>query len=374
MFDSLRRTRRLVLKELAVNLGTPKMRAVLIFPPIMQLIMFAYAVSLEVTNVRLGVFNMDSGAESSTFLQSFGVKPVFRDVLYYRSYEDLKDALERREIFAGLSIPNDFSSRMLSVGESAKVQLLLDGRRANASAILGGYVAQITQSYGVKAAIQTPDGGNVSMGPIARRWFNPNLISRNSFMPGLICLITTTVGLMVSSFSIAREREMGTFEQLIVSPATPTEIVAGKTISSVLLATCSALLSTAIVIFGFKIPLQGTFALFLACTVLYLTSIVSVGLMISSAATTQQQAMLGVFLFMPPAMILSGFATPIDNMPEWLKTATIANPVRWEMEVMKGLFLRGASNDAIGACLVPLAVVAVISLVAAGFMFKRRME
>lgn len=374
MLGTLRRTRRIVLKELIVNLGSPKMRAVLIFPPIMQLIMFAYAVSLEVTNVRLGVFNMDAGVESATFLQSFGVKPVFREVVYYRSYEELKDALERREIFAGLSIPNDFSTRLLGDGEPAKVQLLLDGRRANASAILGGYVAQITQSYGIKAALRSSDGRNFSAGPIARRWFNPNLISRNAFMPGLICLIMTTVGLMVSSFSIAREREMGTFEQLIVSPAAPAEIVTGKTIAAVLLATCSALLSTAIVIFGFKIPLQGTFALFLASTILYLTSIVSVGLMISSAATTQQQAMLGVFLFMPPAMILSGFATPIDNMPDWLKTATIVNPVRWEMDVMKGLFLRGSSTDAIVARLIPLAVVAVVSLFAAGFMFKRRME
>ncbi len=374
MLDYLRRVRRIVLKELAINLGIPKMRAVLIFPPIMQLIMFAYAVSLEVTNVRLGVFNMDAGAESSTFLQSFGVKPVFREVVYYRSYEELKDALERREIFAGLSIPNDFSTRLLGDGEPAKVQLLLDGRRANASAILGGYVAQITQSYGIKAAIQTPDGANVPIGPIARRWFNPNLISRNAFMPGLICLIMTMVGMLVSSFSIAREREMGTFEQLLVSPAAPMEIVAGKTIAGVMTATFSALIATSIVIFGFKIPFQGSFALFLASTVLYLTSIVSVGLMISSAATTQQQAMLGVYLFMPPAMVLSGFATPIDNMPNWLQAATFGNPVRWEMEVMKGLFLRSASTAAIGKCLAPLAVVAVVSLFAAGFMFKRRME
>ena len=231
-----------------------------------------------------------------------------------------------------------------------------------------------TSESSAKATIQAADGAGVSIGPIARRWFNPNLISRNAFMPGLICLITTTVGLTVSSFSIARERETGTFEQLIVSPASPTEIVIGKTISSVFLATGSALLSTAIVVFGFHIPLQGSFALFLGCTVLYLTSIVSVGLMISAVATTQQQAMLGVFLFMPPAMILSGFATPIDNMPGWLQTATVVNPIRWEMEVMKGLFLRGASNDAIGTCLIPLAVVAVFSLIAAGYMFKRRME
>ena len=374
MYGSIRRVRRLILKELTVNLGSSKMRAVLTVPPIIQLVMFAFATSLEVTNVRLGVFNMDAGAESSTFLQSFDVKPVFRELVYYRSYEELKVAIEQREIFAGLSIPYDFSTRILSGGESAKVQLLLDGRRANASAILGGYVAQITQSYGIKTAAQTPDGANVSIGPIARRWFNPNLMSRTAFLPGLICLITTTIGLLVSAFSIAREREMGTFEQLIVSPASPAEIVAGKMIASVFLATFSALFSTAIVVFGFKIPLQGSFALLLASMIIYLASIVSVGLMISSASTTQQQSTLGVFLFMPPAIILSGFATPIDNMPSWLQTATVVNPVRWEMSIMKGLFLRNASAETIGACLVPLTIVAALALLAAGYMFKRRME
>ena len=351
MFASFRRVRRLFLKELAINLGMPKMRAVLIFPPIVQLVMFAYAVSLEVTNVRLGVFNMDAGAESSTFQQSFCVKPVFKETVGYRSAQELKDALERREIFAGLVIPNDFSARVLGSGEPAKVQLLLDGRRANASAILGGYVAQITQSYGIKAAVQSADGGSVPTGPIARRWFNPNLLSRTAFMPGLICLLTTTVGLMVSSFSISREREMGSFEQLLVSPAAPSEIVLGKMASAVFLATCSALLTTAIVIFGFKIPLQGC-----------------------SASTTQQQSMLGVFLFMPPAIILSGFASPIDNMPHWLSAATVVNPVRWEMAIMRGLFLRDASLEKIVLCLIPLAAVAAVSLSAAGYMFRRRME
>lgn len=374
MFASFRRVRRLFLKELAINLGMPKMRAVLIFPPIVQLVMFAYAVSLEVTNVRLGVFNMDAGAESSTFLRSFCVKPVFKETVGYRSAQELKDALERREIFAGLVIPNDFSARVLGSGEPAKVQLLLDGRRANASAILGGYVAQITQSYGIKAAVQSAAGGSVPTGPIARRWFNPNLLSRTAFMPGLICFLTTTVGLMVSSFSISREREMGSFEQLLVSPASPSEIVVGKMASAVFLATCSALLTTAIVIFGFKIPLQGSFALMLGSLILYLTSIVSIGLMISSASTTQQQSMLGVFLFMPPAIILSGFASPIDNMPRWLSAATAVNPVRWEMAIMRGLFLRDASLEKIGLCLIPLAAVAAVSLSAAGYMFRRRME
>jgi|LSQX01.3.fsa_nt_gb ABC-2 type transport system permease protein len=374
MLGSIRRVWRLFLKEVIIALGTPKTRNILIVPQIIQLVMFSFAVSLDVTNVRLGVVNLDSGVESSTFLLSFGTKPVFKEVRYYQSYEELKEAIEQREIFAGLAVPNDFSARMLSKDETAKVQFLVDGRRANASAILGGYVAQITQTYGVQAAFQNANGEPMTSGPVVRRWYNPNLIARNSFMPGLICLITTTVGIMVSALSISREREMGTFEQLLVTPASPIEIVAGKMIAAVFLATGSVLLITAIVIFGFKLPLQGSFGLMLLTTITYLASIVSIGLMISSLSTTQQQSTLGAFIFMPPAIMLSGFAAPIENMPYWLKACTVVNPVRWEMEAMRGLFLRGTSTEAIIACLIPLAIVAAVSLLAAIYMFKRRME
>ena len=207
MLGSIRRVWRLFLKEVIIALGTPKTRNILIVPQIIQLVMFSFAVSLDVTNVRLGVVNLDSGRRVVDIPSSFGTKPVFKEVRYYQSYEELKEAIEQREIFAGLAVPNDFSARMLSKDETAKVQFLVDGRRANASAILGGYVAQITQTYGVQAAFQNANGEPMTSGPVVRRWFNPNLIARNSFMPGLICLITTTVGIMVSALSISRERE-----------------------------------------------------------------------------------------------------------------------------------------------------------------------
>ena len=184
----------------------------------------------------------------------------------------------------------------------------------------------------------------------------------------------TTVGMISSATSIARERELGSYEQLVVSPFTPLEIVAGKTIAAVFLATISALLMLALVVFGFRSPLSGPFWLFLLSTILYLTSIVCSGLFISSLSKTQQQATLGIFLFMPPAVLLSGFATPVENMPEWLQIATIPNPVRWELIALKGLLARGTSVRVIIPNLVPLALAAFITFSLAVIMFKKRME
>ena len=376
MLNSIRRVWRIVWKEFLIAAGSPKMRAVLIFPPVMQLLIFAYALSMDVKNVRIGVYNADSGVEGAAFLKAFHVEPIFKEVRSFPNEKEVKTALERREIFAAVVVPADFSQKILSKTEVASIQLLLDGRRANAAAILGGYVSRITQSYGIAVAseVSAESDASSSAGLTVRRWFNPNLLPRRAFLPCLACLLATTVGMIVSALSIARERETGTFEQLLVAPETPFEIVLGKTISAVALATVSTLLVTAIIVWGFGISLQGPFWVLLATVLIYLVSIVSVGLMISAASTTQQQATLGIFLFLPPAIMLSGFATPIENMPQWLQTLTIGNPVRWEMTIMRGLFLRDMSLRAISICVAPLICVAVLSFSASCYMFKRRIE
>ena len=372
MLGSIRRVWRIVAKEFQISFGSKKTRIVLLFPPVMQLIIFAAAVTLEVQNVRLGVYCLDSGIEGASLLKSFSTRPIFKETRYFHSHSELKSAIENREIFAALIIPEDFSQKRLSPRETAEVQLLLDGRRANASAILGGYVAAILQNYGMRTTTRSDDA--LATGIVTRRWFNPNLLAHDAFMPCLICLLATTVGMIVSTLSIARERETGTFEQLLVSPATPMEIVLGKAISAVMLATLSVCIVTAIVIWGFRVPFQGSLWVLLATMLLYLTSVVSVGLMISALSTTQQQATLGMFLFLPPAIMLSGFATPVENMPLWLQNFTVINPVRWEMKLARGLFLRDMSFEAIAPCVAALAIIAIFSFFAAVYMFKRRME
>ncbi|MDO5309890.1 MAG: ABC transporter permease [Planctomycetia bacterium] len=371
---SVTRIASLIRKEFLALLGDRVSCVLLIFPPIMQLIVFSFAASQEIVNVRLGVMNLDQGVQSAALVRSFKAEPVFREVITLRGYRELDAALDQRKIIAAVVIPEDFSQKVAS-NSGAEIALTLDGRRANASGILGGYIGKIAHSYDASLVTQRSASVNAgSSGVITRYWFNPNLNARNSFIPGLVCITMTTVGMLASAMSIAREREFGTFEQLLVSPLKPYEIVLGKAFTAVVLGTLSSTLVLLVVLFGFKLPLHGPLWLFYATTILYLTSIVSVGLCVSSLSITQQQATLGIFLFLPPAVMTSGYATPIENMPIFLQHATVINPVRWQIDVLKGLFLRGSQLTSIALCLIPLACVAAVSLGAAIFMFKRRME
>ena len=370
MFESIKRVLLLIRKELTSTMSDPVGRVVLFIPPVVQFIMFSFAISQDVVNTRVAILNQDVGVEGASLMKSFMVEPVFKEIVNVTSYRELDSALENQRVIAAIVIPQDFSRRVHSPGETPTIQVTLDGRRANGAGALGGYVQQIAARFGATPKIETSS----ERGLIVRRWFNPNAIARVAFMPGLVCIIMTTVGMIVSATSIARERELGSFEQLVVSPLSPLEIVIGKAASAVALATISAIVILLLVVFGFGTPLLGPLWLFMLSTALYLTAIICVGLFISSISTTQQQATLGLFLFMPPAIMLSGFATPVENMPEWLQFLTIPNPVRWELIVLKGLLTRGASVRSIAICLVPLALVAATTFSCAAFMFKRRME
>lgn len=378
------RIRHLVVKELLAALRDPRARIILVFPPIMQILIFAFAITQEVNHTSIAIVNRDSGLEGASLIKSFGHEPVFRKILFMRTNEEVNEALDRRQILGALIIPSDFSKRLISGSRSAEVQILLDGRRTNAAGVLGGYMNRIILQYGQQTAIRS-SGSSDSYGfaktglagginVITRHWFNPNLIPRNSFLPGLVCLLTTVVGVLVSGLSIARERETGTFDQLLVSPLSPLEILIGKASAAVFLAACSAVMVSLIVIYGFGLELQGPFFLLVGVIIVYLISIVGIGLFVSSLSTTQQQAILGCFLILPPSIMLSGFATPVENMPFWLEKITIANPVRWFLVIMKGLFLKGISLPAILNNMIPLLIIAVVTMTASVFMFKKRME
>jgi ABC-2 type transport system permease protein len=193
-------------------------------------------------------------------------------------------------------------------------------------------------------------------------------------VPSLICIIATVLGIYIAALSIAREREMGTFEQLLVSPYTPFEILVGKAVPAVFLATCTAVMMIGVVIFVLGIPLEGSFWLLIASMDLFLLSMVGIGLFISSLAMTQQQAILGVVLVLPASIMLSGFATPVENMPVWLQYLTAVNPVRWYLLIVKGVFMKGMGFNEVALNCIPLVFLSILTLTAAALMFKRRME
>ncbi|MDR1957560.1 MAG: ABC transporter permease [Planctomycetaceae bacterium] len=370
----IQRIYHLMIKEFLTSLRDPKARLLLIVPPILQVFVFAFAITQEVKNVTLAIYNQDQGIEGAVLAKRFENTPTFTRILMLRHRNEIDPVLDNRRAVAVLVIPQDFSEKLLSGTRQADVQVLIDGRRTNASLIVNGYIQKILAAFGENRMTETDRRGISGIDVVTRNWFNANLNPRDAMVPCLICILATLVGLLLSGLSIAREREMGTFEQLLVSPFTPAEILIGKAVPAMVMATFSACLITFIVVFGFGIGLKGSFWLLMVSLEAFLLAIIGIGLFISSMSMTQQQAILGCFLIMPPSIMLSGFATPVENMPAWFQVMTLADPVRWFMVIIKGLFLKGMSVYAVFANMIPLLLIAAVTLSAAVFMFKRRME
>ena len=364
----LNRLYHLIIKELLASLRDPKARIVLIVPPLMQLLVLSFTVTQEVKNISLGVYNKDVGIEGYSLVQRFENSSLVSKVVTISGQQETDALIDTQAVMGVLVIPQDFS-RMLYSGQTAEVQILLDGRRTNASQIVSGYATQMINTFFGESAKR-----RTGVQVVTRNWFNVNLDPRKTTVPSLICILATILGVLIAGLSIARERETGTFEQLLVSPLTPFEILVGKAFPAVFLATCSAIMMIGITVFLLGIPLQGSFLLLIVSMDIFLLSVVGVGLFISSMSMTQQQAILGVILVLPAAIMLSGFATPVENMPSWMQDITVVNPVRWYLVIVKGVFMKNMGIQEVALNCVPLVILSVVTLSAAAVMFKRRME
>ena len=309
------RLRALIIKELLAILRDKRSRLLLVVPPLMQMIIFSFAATLEVKNVSLGILNEDSGQAANELAQRFHASRTFRHITYLKGDAEVAPLIDSQGAILVMRIADDFSRRVES-GQPASVQFILDGRRSNAAQIVQGYASQIVSRFSEELASSVPGAPSVKL--LERNWFNPNLNYVWFTVPSLIGVLSTLIGLIVTGLSVARERELGTFDQLLVSPLKPFEILLGKTIPSFLLAYCEGLLILGVAVFVFRVPFNGSVLLLLGGLAVFLLAIVGIGLFISSLARTQQQAVLGAFVFMVPAMLMSGFATPVENMPPWL--------------------------------------------------------
>jgi len=257
--------------------------------------------------------------------------------------------------------------------QAVPIEVILDGRKSNASQIVGGYLDEIVKGL----AADTPAGqrsASAGIDIVPLNWFNPNLIYQWFMVPNLIASIALVIGLIVTALSIARERELGTLDQLMVSPLRTSEIILGKLTPPMIIGLFNITLYILAAVFFFEVPLRGSLLFLYGGAILYLAAVVGVGLFISAMAMTQQQAILGAFLFMVPAMLLSGFATPIDNMPTWLQPVTLINPLRYFLVIVNGVFLRDLPIGEVVKNAVPLALIAVGTLSAAAWLFRRRLE
>ncbi len=364
------RLKQLFLKELLANWRDKANRYLLLISPIIQVLIFSFAATQEVKNVPLAVLDQDRSVLTRELIARFEGSPQFSRVVRLNSIAEIAPAIDSRATPAVFHMGSDFSRRLMA-GQSVQVQLLLDGRRSNAAQIIQGYASEIIERFNGELAelAQLPGPPSVV---VARTWFNPNTDTLWSTVPALFAVLTTAVGLMVSALSIARERELGSFEQLLVSPLTSTEILAGKALSALVIAMAQSTILMLFAMYVLGIPMEGSMTLLYAATVIFLLSVIGIGLFISSLCATQQQAIIGVFMFQAPAILLSGYATPVSNMPDWLQTLTLVNPIRHFVVISKGVFLKDLPADVIASHLWPLLLIAVVTLSGATWLFRNK--
>lgn len=367
--DTMYRIQTLIVKELQSLLSEPQGRALLVVPVLMQIAIFPFAATLEVKNATLAVLNQDEGAASVELMQRFAASGAFSEFIALRSQEQLTRCIEEQQALLAVQIPADFS-RKLGTGESAPLQVILDGRRSNSAQVAFAYLQEMVQDYANERLAAA--GGHASSKVVMRTWFNPNLDFYYYVLPNLIAIITTLGALIVTALSVAREREQGTFEQLLVSPLTPEMIMVGKAIPAMMVAFFQATLILIAAVWIYRVPFNGSLLLLYGSMFFYVLALVGVGLLISSICATQQQAFLGSFCFMMPGVLLSGFASPVENMPLWLQKVTWLNPLRHFVEIVKGVFLKDASPEHVLALTWPLVVIGAFTLTAAAVLFRKK--
>lgn len=362
----------LIIKELLAVWRDPKSRFLLVAPPIIELMIFANAATQEVKNITIAVYNQDLGIPARDLVARFEGSPNFRRVIHLRGESEIATAIDSREVLMVIQIGQDFS-RNVAAGQPATVQLVSDGRRSNAAQILQSYAEQIVGQYNADLAMTQPTTPPASS-VVARIWFNPNMDAYWSTVPSLVVILTALGGLMVTALSVARERELGTFEQLLVSPLSPREIVVGKAVPAFIIGMAEGSLMVIAAVLIFHVPLSGSVFLLYAGMAAFLLAVIGVGLFVSSLATTQQQAILGAFAVMVPMTLLSGFASPIQNMPEWLQYMTLANPYRYFVVIVKGVFLKSMPMMDVVGNLGPLLIIASVTLASSTWLFRHRVE
>jgi ABC-2 type transport system permease protein len=380
------RIRVILRKEFIQALREPRMRILLFVPPVLQLIVFGFAVNLDVDHARIAWMDMDRTPESRDLRARFEGSGRFDVVALPGNEDEVRTLLDRSRVEAVIRVLPNFA-RDLARGRSAQVQILSDGTNSNTASLVSSYAGQIIAQYS-SDALKTRQNGllltrsprtpaNLSLPQVTARsrvWFNPDLHSRNYFVPGVIVNIITMVTLMLTALAIVREKEIGTMEQLMVTPMRPIELMLGKTLPFAIVGLVDVFLVTSAALLIFHIPLRGSVLLLLVCAVLYLMTSLGAGLFLSTVSQTQQQAMMAAFFFFMPAFMLSGFAFPIHNMPVAVQYLTYLNPLRYFMEIVRGIFLKGVGIAVLWPQMACLAVYGISVLTLSAMRFRKTLD
>jgi ABC-2 type transport system permease protein len=376
----------IIRKELIQALREPRMRVLLFVPPLVQLLVFGFAVNLDVDRARIAWMDMDQTPASRNLRERFEGSGRFEVVALPRSEAEVTATLDRGLAVAVVRVLPDFA-RDLKRGRATQVQVLVDGTNSNTASLVASYAGQVIAAYSVDVAgeqqamrvMARGRGGipNTSYTEVAARtrvWFNPDLYSRNYFVPGVIANIILIVTMMLTALAIVREKEIGTMEQLMVTPVRPIELMLGKTLPFAMVGLVDVALVTAVALLVFHIPFRGSPLLLFACALLYLMTTLGAGLLLSTVSQTQQQAMMGNFFFTTPAFMLSGFAFPIRNMPPVVQYLTYLNPLRYFIEIVRGIFLKGTGIEALWPQMACLTVYGAGMIALSTVRFRKKLD
>ena len=360
----------LTIKELLMLLRDKRGRFVVITPPLLQLLVFGYASTYDLNNIPYAIYNEDPGFASRELLGRFQGAPIFQQVATINSNNQMPALINEQKVLLVVHIDGHFT-RDLLLHHPAKMQVIIDGRNSNTATIALNYVSSILLGFNEFWAAKYQWGKPPAQLEI-RSWFNPNLLSIWFIVPGIIALLMQVVTLIVIGLSVAREREQGTFDQLLVTPLSMTEILIGKALPGVIISGLEGILITIVAVVWFQVPFVGSVSALGLGMLLFLLAVIGIGLSISAIAATQQQGLLGVFMFMVPSIILSGYATPIENMPPLIQDLTYLNPLRYFLVITRGVCLEGYHINNLWSQYWPLAVMAIFTLTTATWLFRAR--
>jgi ABC-2 type transport system permease protein len=374
-----KRVRFIFVKELIQVLRDKRMRVILIFPPIFQLIVFGYAANLDVKNIRTAVRDLDQTVESRDVIDRFRSSKYFKVVATPQTPGEVEKLIRKGDVLLSIEIPSGFS-RKVKKGDTGTLQILVDGTESNTAMIALGYMGQILSDYSTAVMLKKlnqaglVDFAEAGVDLQNRVWFNANLESRFFYVPGVIASIAFLIPIILTAQAIVREREIGTLEQIMVTPIRSWELMLGKTLPFALIGLFDVMMIALIGVFWFEIPFRGNPLILLLGNSLFLLSSVGIGLFISTVSSTQQQAQISTFFFMMPAFILSGFAFPLENMPPWLQYVTYINPLRYFIIVIRSVFLKGIGLEILWPEIAALAILGGIAILFSSLRFKKRLK
>ena len=356
------RVKHMLIKEFIQVFRDPRMRIVIFVIPCVQVMVIGYAVSTDVKHVRTAVYDLDNSQASRDLTARFVGSGYFDVVVRIDNEAGARDVLDRNDVTALLQFNHGFAEQ-LDAGRTAPFQIIVDGTDSNTAAIAASYAQKIATAYSeqiITERIQRTAGPAGKLGRPelrTRAWFNENLESRNFFVPGVLVVVVALATLLLTSMAVVREKEIGTMEQIMVTPITSAEFILGKTVPFALIGFADVGLVTLIGVFWFEVPIHGSLLLLFLATALFLMNTLGGGLLISTVSQTQQQAMMTTFFAFFPAMLLSGFAFPIANMPQVVQWMTLVNPLRYFLVLVRSIFLKGVGIEVLWPQMLPLLLI-----------------